>query len=232
MSVFEAAIGWLAPPLCVGCGGEGASLCAECSPAKILPFGERCAFCGTVSKASRSCQNCRRGGVPSHVWVTTNHEGLARDLLHNYKFGQQRAAADSIAHLMTTTLNQLHPDVRGLTSHKYLVVPVPTATKRVRERGFDHSALLAKKIANQLKLDYRPALGRLGQTRQVGAKRADRLTQMDGKFWVKRPAAVRGWQILLTDDVITTGATLRAAAKVLRQAGALRVDALIFAKRL
>ncbi len=228
MSLLEATIGWLAPPLCAGCGREGSSLCAGCSSSKILPFGEKCAFCGVVSQASRSCQSCRRGGVPSHVWVTTNHEGLARDLLHVYKFEQQRAAADSITRLMIETYLRCS----GELEYNYMVVPVPTATKRVRERGFDHSALLAKKIADRLKIDYQPALGRLGQTRQVGAKRSDRLSQMDGKIRVKRTSAVRDRQILLVDDVITTGATLRVAAKALRQAGAHRVDALVFAKRL
>ena len=114
----------------------------------------------------------------------------------------------------------------------YLVVPIPTATKRVRERGFDHSALLAKKIAQELRLEYRSVLARLGQTRQVGAKRSDRLKQMDSKFRVKRSASVLGRKILLIDDVVTTGSTLNAVSKTLRDAGATRVDALIFAKRL
>jgi len=114
----------------------------------------------------------------------------------------------------------------------YLIVPVPTATGRVRERGFDHAALLARQVAKDLGLPVSRPLGRLGQSRQVGAKRPQRQIQMADKIWVKNRGAVAGQQILLIDDVVTTGATLKEASKVLRQVGATRVDALIFAKRL
>ena len=113
-----------------------------------------------------------------------------------------------------------------------MIVPVPTATGRVRERGFDHAALLARQVAKDLGLPVSRPLGRLGQSRQVGAKRPQRQIQMADKIWVKNRGAVAGQQILLIDDVVTTGATLKEASKVLRQVGATRVDALIFAKRL
>ena len=115
---------------------------------------------------------------------------------------------------------------------EYLVIPIPTATSRTRNRSFDHSGLLARKVASKLNLKYFPALGRVGQSRQVGAKRTVRLTQAEDKYYVRFPSMVKGSRILLIDDVVTTGATLRAATKALRSAGARRVDALVFAKRL
>jgi predicted amidophosphoribosyltransferase len=102
----------------------------------------------------------------------------------------------------------------------------------VRERGFDHARLLAKQIANGLNAEYSPALTRLGQSQQVGAKRFQRLNQQAGNYRVRQPLIVRGRNVLLVDDVVTTGATLKAATKALRQAGAAHVDALIFAKAL
>lgn len=114
----------------------------------------------------------------------------------------------------------------------YLVVPVPTATARIRERGFDHTDLLAKRVAMISGLREIKALRRLDQTRQLGSKREDRLTQLTGSFAVKNPLGIHGRKILLIDDVITTGGTLIAAAKALRAAGAKSVDALVFAKRL
>lgn len=237
MSVLEAAIGWLAPPQCINCGSEGFSLCIDCSTTGILPYGERCWGCGAMSDNGRACPKCRRSGSPSRVWITTNHEGLARDLLHAYKFDQQRAAAGSVARLMIETYKSTHdaPVVQGPSSHtatNYLVVPIPTATRRVRERGFDHSALLAKNIALTLGLKHRSVLGRIGQSRQVGTKRAERFAQISDRLWVRKPSLIKDCQILLIDDVVTTGATLNAASRTLRQAGAACVDALIFAKRL
>lgn len=226
MPLLEAVIGWLAPPQCLSCDAEGSMVCESCLSSAILPYGERCWGCGSMSENSRTCQRCRRPGSPAHVWITTSHEGLARELLHAYKFEQQRAAASSLAKLMTTTFtgNDKHQD--------YLVIPLPTATKRVRERGFDHASLLARIIAQKLELEFRPVLRRLGQTRQVGSTRTNRLAQMADEFWVKNPEVVTGRRILLVDDVITTGATIYSASKTMRLAGAVRVDALVFAKHL
>lgn len=116
--------------------------------------------------------------------------------------------------------------------HDYLIVPVPTATARVRERGFAHSELLAKIIAAELKTEYLQTLCRLDQTRQLGARREDRLIQLSNSFAVRHPRRVLNRKILLIDDVLTTGGTLIAASKTLKAAGAKQVDALIFAKRL
>lgn len=74
-------------------------------------------------------------------------------------------------------------------------------------------------------------LSRLGQTRQVGSKREQRLTQLSDAFRALRPDVIRNAQILLVDDVVTTGGTLEAAANVLRQAGASRIDAVVFAQK-
>ena len=102
----------------------------------------------------------------------------------------------------------------------------------VRQRGFGHSELLARNIAVKLRVEYSLALRRLGQTRQLGAKREDRLAQLSGSFAVKNRRRISGRRILLIDDVLTTGGTLIAASKVLKAAGAKEVNALIFAKRL
>lgn len=119
-----------------------------------------------------------------------------------------------------------------LAKMNYLVVPVPTATRRIRQRSFDHSALLARTLAPKICLQNANVLGRLGQERQIGAKRSDRLSQPKGNYFVRRSQTIKGRSILLVDDVVTTGATIREVTKVLRRAGAKRIDALIFAKRL
>jgi len=114
----------------------------------------------------------------------------------------------------------------------YLIVPIPTATSRMRQRGFGHAELLAKQLAWQLRLERREVLRRLGQTRQLGATRETRLRQLKDSFAVRRPSAVKNRKVLLIDDVLTTGGTVIAAAQAVRAAGASRVDALLFAKRL
>jgi ComF family protein len=231
VAVLDKVIGWLAPPLCVGCGIEGVCICDACSFAAIIPFGERCFNCSALSPKSRTCKSCRSSGFPRCVWVSTDYEGVAKDLVQIYKFGHLRSVASSIAGQMAETLLAFNSE-EEIQRAGYLVVPVPTATSRVRQRGFDHSALLARAVAKRLDLKSSRPMARLGQNRQVGKTRAERFRQAEGKYIVIKPQAVSGCSILLVDDVVTTGATLAASAKALRAAGAKRVDALVFAKRL
>jgi ComF family protein len=163
---------------------------------------------------------------PLHtVWISTNYEDVAQQLVQKYKFGHLRAAAIPLAKIMSATF-------QAGTDRSYLIIPLPTATSRIRERGFGHSELLAKTVAANLKMEYANALRRLGQSRQLGARREDRLTQLSSSFAVKNSRLVTGQKIILVDDVLTTGGSLISAAKALRAAGAQQVNALVFAKRL
>ncbi len=231
MSIFEAVIGWLAPPVCLSCGIEGVNLCDFCSESSMLPLGEVCAYCNSLSERMKVCAKCRRLSPPVYIWVVSSYDGLANKLIKEYKFGGNRAVGSNIAALMANTLLEFNSDA-DIAGANYLVMPVPTATSRVRQRGFDHSMLLARCVGQNLNLQSTQALGRVGQTRQLGAKRDVRLSQPADSYYAKKPNLVSGRNILLIDDVITTGATLRAAAKILKKSGANRIDALVFAKRL
>jgi predicted amidophosphoribosyltransferase len=108
------------------------------------------------------------------------------------------------------------------------IVPVPTAPLRVAMRGFDPAAEIAQALALKADLSVSACLVRRGGGRQVGKRRAQRighppLIQARGKV----PGSV-----LLIDDVLTTGATLSACARALRQSGAIRVAAITFTRRL
>jgi ComF family protein len=115
-----------------------------------------------------------------------------------------------------------HPD--------FVIVPAPTATSRARHRGYDQAALIARSLATKTEVQYLPVLRRSGQHHQVGSNRAERLRQLQNAYRVIRPANIVGKHVLLIDDVLTTGATLEAAAKVLKAAGAKRVSGVVFAR--
>ncbi len=226
MNLLESMIAVVAPPHCVGCGVEGTNLCNRCMNAKIMYFGERCVGCNMLSLGARTCRNCRARGLPSHVWVAASYQGPAQRLVHKYKFDHSRSVAVSIADLMLGSLPV------GINLEDFVVVHIPTATTRVRERGFDHCRLLARQISEQLGLEKLDALGRLGQDTQVGANRSQRISKSASQYYVKNRRAVFAKKVLLVDDIVTTGATLTAATRVLRQASAVEINALIFAKRI
>lgn len=220
MSILEAIISRVAPHNCLVCGQEGSLLCVWCQIETLPALPARCYNCFTLSEASKVCQRCRRLSPLKHVWVRTDYESTAKQLIHAYKFDHARAGAGLIAGFMKEALPYIE---------NAIVVPVPTASSRVRLRGFDHTALLAKQLAKQTGLAYLPALKRVGQSKQVGTKRAVRKAQMKGAF--RSVVSLKGQHVLLIDDVVTTGATLEEAARTCRRAGAKTIDALVFTQR-
>ncbi|MCL6600010.1 MAG: ComF family protein [Alicyclobacillus macrosporangiidus] len=115
------------------------------------------------------------------------------------------------------------------------LVPVPTAPDRLRQRGYDHTALLAARLSRHLGIPVLHALTRAvaagAVTRSQTAKaRRDRMISLEGAFCLARQApSLQGRRLLLVDDVVTTGATLRACAKVLTAAGARNLVGLVVA---
>lgn len=224
-------IGWLAPPVCISCEQEGNALCEICAETEILPYGAKCWHCGSISNGNAACNKAQRLGSPSSVWVVTDYESTAKKLIESFKFGHQRHSALPMAELMLHTLLEYNSDKTFMLKN-YLIIPVPTATSRVRQRSFDHTALLARNLSFKSKIPSSSTLHRSGQSRQVGATRSKRFAQLEAGFYVSNAAKIRNRNILLVDDVITTGATICAAAKTLKSAGAKTVDALVFAKKL
>lgn len=223
MFVIERLISVFAPHTCLSCGREGNVLCAWCLPDALLALPDRCYSCRQFSQDSQVCQKCCTKTRLDHVWVRSEYKDLARELLYTFKFNRGQAAAAPIAALIDQILPWLPPET--------VLVHVPTATVRRRQRGYDHAELLAKELARIRGLHHLALLARRGQTRQVGAKRDERLHQLAEAYRPLRGQLIKGANILLVDDITTTGATLAAAAKVLKRAGAKTVDAVVFAQK-
>lgn len=221
MNFIERAIDLYAPHACVGCGAEGALVCVRClcAAAKPLP---RCYRCHAYSRFGRSCESCGVYGLQS-VRSAVCYKGVAQDAVWRLKFGRARAAAEAMARPMALVGQSL---VRDGT----IIVPAPTASSRIRARGYDQAAELAKAVAGLMALPSAGLLWRLGTQRQVGANKLRRRQQMAGAFYVRDAKRVRGRHIILIDDVITTGSTLESAAQALLAAGATSVSALTFAQ--
>lgn len=112
-----------------------------------------------------------------------------------------------------------------------LLLPVPLAVKRQRQRGFNQAELLARRLAGDLGLDCRTPLRRVRETPpQQGLDAATRKRNLRQAFSLDQGTALRGLHLALVDDVLTTGATAAALARLLRQAGAARVDVYCLAR--
>ena len=201
MSILGVIIGIIAPYECLVCNLEGKLLCNGCT--QELPTVQALACAGALQTAQ----------------AATLYQGAAKDLLWALKSSGAQAAAKTIT-------SQI---IKRTKLKETLIVPVPTATSRVRQRGYDQAKLIARELSRQARLPYLDCLVRVGQTHQVGASREQRLNQLKSSFYIKKPRSIKGRHITLVDDVITTGATVEAAASILKNSGALSISALTFA---
>lgn len=224
MRLLEKVIGLVAPHNCIVCSREGELLCDWCIPDAVTLLPDRCYYCKQISDNSAVCKSCRqKGSRLSNVWVRTGYEGTAKQLVYQLKFNRAKAAARPIARLIDETLPWLEPDT--------VLVPVPTATSRRRSRGYDHAELIAKELASIRNLSCQPLLVRIGQSRQVGAGRKERLLQLQSAFIAREMGAFKNVPLVLIDDIVTTGGTVEAAARALKTAGAKHVCAAVFAQK-
>jgi ComF family protein len=155
------------------------------------------------------------------VWFCTAYNDLPTELVKALKFEQKRSTALAMAKLIDDGLPYF--------ASAPLVTYVPTAPSRRRERGFDHAQLIAKELAKLRGWHLATLLKRQSKIRQIGANRKIRRSQLKDAFRAVNANLIKNNNILLVDDVVTTGATIEACAKVLLRAGAPTVDSAVFA---
>lgn len=208
------------PPVCVSCKKVGSLLCEDCY-GRIQWLSEPlCPQCGRIVADSHSiCYVCRKWPLPlSKIRAATQFVDPIPQIIHNMKYNGYHALAEPLADLMVKAWPQWQFNID-------LVLPVPLHPDRQKERGYNQSALLTKHMCRRLGLPYNlEAISRPRHTSpQVGLNVIDRLTNVRGAFRADA-AKVTGKNILLIDDVCTTGATMAATAEALLMAGAKTVS--------
>jgi ComF family protein len=156
------------------------------------------------------------------VFVAKAYIGAAKELVWRLKYSGAQAAAKIMAREMAAAL----PPNRDKGT---IIVPVPTASSRVRQRGYDQASLLARELSKITGVPVKKLLTRLGASQQVEADRDVRRSQLQDAFIARKPRKLVDQTIVLVDDVLTTGATFESAARCLANAGATRIVGVAFA---
>jgi ComF family protein len=173
---------------------------------------------------SGRCPLCRLGLLGfDQVYSWGSYEGPLRKLVHLFKYGGVRPLGARFGEWMAAAL----PADAGFD----LVTPMPLHWRRYWERGFNQSETLAREVARRRGVPLRQALRRVRSTApQAGLTNAKRRANVRGAFALARGARLDGLRVLLVDDVITTGATASACARVLKRGGARQVAVLALAR--
>jgi len=158
------------------------------------------------------------------IFVGGWREGTLAKLIKQYKYQSVWAAGEVLAEIMDAAI----PQAFGRETESVIVVPLPTIGRHVRERGIDHTARLARKLAQRRGWKVQRLLERSKDTVQVGAKAEERERQAAEAYYLNSVVEAEKSYLLL-DDVWTTGATMLAAAKVLQEAGAKRLFGAVLA---
>lgn len=227
--MLAAALDLLFPPRCAACAALGPAagpFCAVCAGA-LLPIGDfRCPACGLPYEGQGTphlCEHCERR-PPSFDSARAGYVlgGPIADAIHRFKYADRPHLAAPLARLLA--------DLAPPGTHLLLAIPLHPG--RLATRGYDQAMLLARPLArlSGKGLGHIRALRRTRDTPpQVSLDRAGRAANVAGAF-IADPRRVAGRNILLVDDVLTTGATAEECARVLKKAGASRVDVLTVAR--
>jgi ComF family protein len=222
------------PRMCLFCGvavGESAAqaVCPDCEGQIAWVASPLCTCCGRVFQDSdggdRLCGDCLTDPPPfERARAAALYEGPVAEAVKRFKFSRRLAFLP----LMQNWLQA--PHCLELATGADLIAPVPLHPRRLKQRGFNQSWLLAQAFPGE-RLG-REAVVRVRHTvPQVTLKNpGERRENVKGAFAVPEPTLVKGKKVLLVDDLFTTGATARECARVLKRAGAARVEVLTAAR--
>jgi ComF family protein len=217
------------PPACVACDQvlpRAGAFCATCEPTVSELPAARCSQCAEPGAFDgQSCPRCTTQR-PSFdgAFAPFEHEGAVATAIHRFKYGGHAELSRALGQLLVTR------SASALKSMPGEICPLPLHEGRYRERGYDQATLLAAEVAKALRRPLGDSfLTRVRATiRQVGLSEGDRDTNVHGAFAASE--RVTGRSLVLVDDVLTTGATAREGARVLKAAGAVQVFVLTLAR--
>jgi competence protein ComFC len=217
---------------CVACGrelqnAEQTGLCEKCFPSLPLTGSRVCEKCGVkIGGESRHCERCSQNQHSfGQCRSVCEFDGLARQMVHSLKFGGKRYLSQYMAHMMSEAYKNTDWDIDAVTF-------VPMTERAQKKRGYNQAGLLSKRFCDIIDMPLKELLIKSKETdNQTTLSFRERQENIHKAFEIVDKNAVKGKNVLVIDDVKTTGATLDEIAAVLKKNGAKEVYGLTFASR-
>ncbi len=224
------------PYRCIDCRKylERQYVCQPCLHKLPINKVNNCVGCQRPTPLGKTCAFCKDDYAFDQLLVASdyNHKVIS-GMIHAFKYRFLPDLAPPLAQLMAKHVDHLAKrDHFSMVHGNPLLVPVPLFKTREYFRGFNQAELLARLIARRYRLDVSRDLIRVAKAvPQVDMKdRLERLSNIHGLYTCKNPEVFKGRNIILVDDVCTTGATLNECARILKEAGATYVLGLAIAR--
>ncbi|MEW4448026.1 ComF family protein [Qipengyuania sp. JC766] len=224
------------PPRCPLCGdaiAQQTGLCQTCWSELVIPSDPACAACqrpfgdSSITGEAALCAPCM-AAAPRHdgIMAGTLYNEASRQLVLKYKHGRRIALAPMLARLITARMAGLEGE--------WLLIPVPLHPLRLWARGFNQSALLAKELSratgHSVAVDALRRIKRTPPLGGMGRKARERTLAGSIRVAPRQRESISGSNVVLVDDVLTSGATSDACVGVLKRAGAQQVKIACFAR--
>lgn len=218
------------PVFCFGCKKEGVWLCPDCFLKIETDTQKACPICHRYNNNGENCLDCKKYSfLDSHLAVMKyEEEKLVGELVHNFKYNY----AEDIFSIFEKIISDFLLQNISYFEDIDLVIPVPLHGRRLAERGFNQAELIANAIAKFIGKEVQDkAIARRRYTSvQARLNREERTHNVSGAFVVSGELIVKNKNILLVDDVFTTGSTLQECAKLLKQNSAKSVAGFTLAR--
>ncbi|KKP37037.1 hypothetical protein A2483_04140 [Candidatus Peregrinibacteria bacterium RIFOXYC2_FULL_33_13] len=214
-------LNFIFPERCIFCRKLGGYICSECDKNFIEVKPQICYFCEEVSVFGKICPRCKNFFSFDNLFICYRYKFFLKKLLLNFKYNFRSILAKKCALL-------IYKRIKEINFKNCLICYVPSDKKRFRWRGFCHTQLIARYLSDYLDLECKDILEKkVNSDFQSRLDRGARMSNIKGKFSVRFNCNIVNKNIILIDDVVSTGSTLNECAKALRNAGARRVFAVV-----
>lgn len=224
----------LLPIHCLGCGKEGSWICKACFTKIPARKDQQCPICERViTPDGRTCINCKtKSALDGMLCVTSYKISLVADAVHNFKYNFVDGLHVPLAKLLIKELHKSNLPIADI------LIPIPLHKRRLRWRGFNQSQLLAQYISQKLLSNLEIPLAsdiilrkRYTKPQKEIQNKSERAANIKDAFAISDSEIIKDKTVFLIDDIATTGSTIKECAKILKDAGAKQVYAIVIARQ-